>query len=94
MKRVQADPTSSTNFGMKAEPLALPYRDGILVDKGAVAPKMCPSPVEMRTLTAADDLLLAGTASTATMPIFHQPPFWFCLTEGINSRTSIQYVTY
>ena len=40
-KRVQAGPTSSTSFGMKAEPPALPRRDDVLVDNGAAAPKSC-----------------------------------------------------
>ena len=80
-KKVQAGPTSSTNFGMKAESPALPHRDDVLVDKSAAAPKACPSPVKMSTLTATGDLLPAGTASAATTTIFHQPPLSFCLTE-------------
>ena len=62
-KRVQTGPTSSTSFGMKAEPPALSRRDDVLVDKGAVAPKPCLSPVKMRTRTAAGDLLPAGLYS-------------------------------
>ena len=54
-KRIQAGPTSSTSFGMKAEPLTLPRRDDVLVDKDAAASKPCLSPVDMRTLTAAGD---------------------------------------
>ena len=72
--RVDAGPTCSTSFGMKAEPPALPLRDDALVDKSAAARKPCLSPVEMRTLTAAGDLLTARTASTAARVIFHQPP--------------------
>ena len=93
-KRVDAGPpmrlTSGDDF---AEPPALSCRDDAMVDKGAPAPKPCLSPVDMRTLTATGGLLLAGTASTATMAIFHQLPLWFCPTEDMNSRTSIQYVT-
>ena len=75
-------------------PPALPCsRDGALVDKGATAPKPCLSPMEMRMLTVADGLVPAGTASTATMTIFHQLPLWFCLTQEMHSRTSIQYAT-
>ena len=48
-KRVQAGPTSFTRFGMKAETLALPRRDDVLVDLGAAAPKPCFSPVERGT---------------------------------------------
>ena len=91
--QVDPDQMCSTSFGMKAKPSALPRRDEVLVDKGAAAPKPCLSPVEMRTRTAAGGLRSAGTVSTATMTIFHQPPLWFCLTEEIKSRTSNQYVT-
>ena len=69
-KRVDIDPTSSTSFGMTAEPSAVPHRDDILVDKSTAAPKPCLSPVEMRKLTTAGDLLPAGTASTARRTIF------------------------
>ena len=40
-KKVQAGQISSTSFGMKAEPPALPRRDDVLVGKGAAAPKPC-----------------------------------------------------
>ena len=40
-KRIQAGPTSSTSFGIKTEPPALPRWDDVLVDKGAAAPKPC-----------------------------------------------------
>ena len=90
-KRVQAGPTSSTSFGMKAEPPAPPRKDDVLVDKGAAAPKPCLSSVKMRTLTVTGDLLPAGKASTATRMIFYQLLLWFCPTEEINPRTTIQY---
>ena len=89
--QVDPGPTSSTSFGMKAEPPVLPRRDGVLVDKGAAAPKPCLSPAEMRTLTTAGDLLLAGKASIATRIIFYESYIWFCQTEDINSRTTVQY---
>ena len=38
-KRVQVGTTTSTSFGMKSKPPALPRWDDVLVDKGAVAPK-------------------------------------------------------
>ena len=39
-RRVEPDPnTSSTSFGMKAEPLALPCRDDVVVESGDAAPK-------------------------------------------------------
>ena len=85
-KRFQAGPTSSTSFGMKDESPALSRWDVVLVDKGAAAPKLCLSPVEMRTPTAAGGLLPTGKISTATMIIFHQLPLWFCLlTKEIKS---------
>ena len=90
------DPMCLTSFGRdSAGLLAFPcLRDDALVKKGAAAPKPCISPVEMRTQTTTGGLLLTGTASTATRTIFDQPPLWFCLTEEICSRTSIQYATY
>ena len=91
-KRAQADPISSTSFGMKPEPPALPRRNDFLVDKGVAAPKPCLYPVKICTLTTAGNLLLAGTASTAI--IFYQLPLRFCPTEETNSGTSIQYATY
>ena len=93
-KRVQAGPTCSTSFGMKAEPPALPCRDDVLVENGAAMPKSCISPLEMRTLVAAGGLLPAGKASTTTRTTFDQPPFWFCSTEETNSRTSFLYASY
>ena len=77
-KRVQADPTSSTNYGMKAEPTALRLWDDVLFDKGTAAPKSCLSPPEMRTRTATGGLLPTSTASTVTRITFDQPPLWFC----------------
>ena len=71
--RSETSQTSSTSFGMTAEPPALPRRDDVLVDKGAAAPKPCLSPVEMRTLKAIGGLLPAGTTSTAMRTIFPRP---------------------
>ena len=93
-KKVQVGRTSSTSFGVKAEPPALPCRDDILVENGAVAPKSCLSPLEMRTLTAAGGLLPTDKAYTATRTSFDQPSLWFCPTEAINLRTSIQYASF
>ena len=67
-KRAGGSRTSSTRLGMTAEPLTLPRRDAALVDKGAEAPKLCLSPVEVSTLTAAGGLLPASTATTVTLP--------------------------
>ena len=69
--RVDPDPMCSTIFGMKAEPPTLPCRDDVLVESGAAAPKLCISPLEMRSPTAAGGLLLAGKATTATRTTSH-----------------------
>ena len=41
-KRVQAGPISSTSFGVKTEPDALPCMDDVLVKNGAVVQKSYP----------------------------------------------------
>ena len=93
-KRVQVGPTSSTRFGVKAKSLALPCRDDFLVENGAVAPKSCLSPLEMRTSKAAGGLLPTGKTFTAIMAMLHQLPLWFCSTENIHFMTSIQCASY
>ena len=80
--------TSSTSFGMKAEPSALPCWDEVLVDKGAAAPKPCLSPVEMRTPTATGGLLPAGIASSAMIIIFSRPLLSWTLGEEAKGRTT------
>ena len=94
--RVDFDPKISTSFGVDfTRPPTFPSSRGdALVGNGVAVPKSCLSPLEMRTPTAAGSLLLAGTASTATRITFDQPPLWFCPTEEINFRTSIQYSSY
>ena len=69
---VDPDPMCLTRFGDDSTgPPALPCsRDNASVGNGATAPKSCLSPLEMRTPTAAGDLLPAGTASTATRTAF------------------------
>ena len=64
----QAVPDSmcSTSFGVKVEPPALPCRDDVVVENGAAAPKLCISPLEMRTTTAACGLRPTGETFTAT----------------------------
>ena len=66
--------TTSTSFGVKAVPPALPCRDDALVENGAAAPKSCHPPLEMRTATAAGGLFPTGKASIATRTNFNQPP--------------------
>ena len=75
--KVDYGPTSLTRFGMIAEPLAPEKSIGdALVDKDAEAPKLCLSPVEMRTPTATDGSLPIGIASTATRTNFSPSPLW------------------
>ena len=71
MNRVDSHPMCSTSFGVKAEPPALPCRDGVLVENGAAAPKSCLPPLVMRSPTAAGGLLSAGMTFTATRTTFH-----------------------
>ena len=95
---IQVDPDQMdlTSFGNDSigSPALPCSRGDALIDIGAAAPKLCLSPMAMRTLTVIGGLLPADTASTAMMTIFHQSPLWFCLTEDISSKTSIQYATY
>ena len=94
--RSQAGPkTTSTSFGVKAEPLALLCRDDVVVENGATAPKSCLSPLAMRSTPAAGGLLPAGKVSTTTRIAFYQPRLWFCQTEEMDSeRTSTLYALY
>ena len=94
-KSVQAGPTTSISFGKKAEPPALPRRDGVLVGRGAAAAKSCLSPLKMRTPVTAGGILSAGKASTTTRITCNQPRLGFCPTKETNSkRTPIQYASY
>ena len=70
--------------------------DQALVIKGAEAPKLCLSPVEMRAPIAADGLLPAGTASTVIRTIF-SPTYLlrnFCPAEEMNFNTTTSVQTY
>ena len=65
-RRVEPGPnTSSTSFGVKAEPPALPCRDDVVVESGDTPPKLCLPSWEMRSSTAAGGLVPAGETSTA-----------------------------
>ena len=93
--RVHDGPKTSTCFGVKAEPSALPYRDNVLVENSAAAPKSCLPPSEMRSPTAVDGLLPTGEASIATRITFNQPPLRLYSTKETNSKkTSTQYASY
>ena len=67
--------TTSTSFGVKADPPALPCRDDALVDNSAAAPKSCLPSLEMRSPTAAGGLLPAGEASIATTTTYNSQLF-------------------
>ena len=72
--------TNSANFGVKAEPPALPCRDDVVVKNGTAAPKSCLSPLEMRT-TVAYGLLPTGETSTAIKTTSDYSTIWFCQAE-------------
>ena len=81
-RRVEPDPTTnSTSFGVKAEPPALPCRDDVVVECGDAASESCLSSLEMRSSTAAGDLVPTGEAFKATETNYNQPPLRFCSTE-------------
>ena len=73
-QKVQDGPKTSTSFGMKAKPPALPYKDDVVVESGDAAPKSCLLSLEMRSPTAAGGLVPTGKTSTATEITFIQPP--------------------
>ena len=73
--RIQDGPNTSTSFGVKAEPPALPCRDNVLVENDAVAPKSCLSRLEMRTPKAVGGSIPTGKTSTTTRTTFDQPTF-------------------
>ena len=80
--------TTSTYFGVKADPPALPGRDGVLVDNGAKAPKSCLPPLEMRPPRVAGGFLPTGEASITTRTTYNQPPLRLYSTEETNSKTT------
>ena len=85
--RVDPDPKiTSTRFGVKAEPPALPCRDVALVENSAATPKSCLSPLEMHTTTAAGGLLPTDETSTATKTTSDYSTLWFCQTEETSSE--------
>ena len=86
-RQVEPGPkTTSTRFGMKAEPPALPCRDGVVVEKRAAAPKSCLPSLEMRSPTAAGGLLPTGKISTATKTTCNKSPLWPYSTQKANSK--------
>ena len=93
--RVDPGPkTSSTCLGVKDEPRALPCKDDVVVESGAVAAKSCLSPMEVCTASTAGGLLPSGKTSTATKTTFNQPPLRLYSTKETNVWTLILYVSY
>ena len=98
-RRVEPGPKTSTSFGVKAEPPALPCRDDVVVESGDAAPESCLPSLEMRSSTAAGGLVPTGKTSTATETTVNKPLLQFYSTEEENSkkknlRTSAPYVSY
>ena len=99
-RRVEPGPTTnSTSFGVKAEPPALPFRDGSVVECGAAVSASCLPSMEMRSSTAAGGLVPTGDASKASETTLNEPPLRFCLTEETDlkaksSWTSVPSASY
>ena len=93
-KRIQDGPKSSTTFGEKVEPPALPCSDDVVIKNGAAMPESCLSPLEMRSPTDARGLLPAVKTSTASTTTFDHSTLWFCQTEKTILRTSILSASY
>ena len=98
-EKVQEGPKTSTSFGVKAEPPALPCRDDVVVENGDAEPESCLPSLEMRSSTAAGGLVPTGETSTATKTTVNKPLLQFYSTEEENSnkkkiRTSTPYVSY
>ena len=85
-QKVQNGSKTSSSFGMKAKPPALPCRDDVLVEYGATAPKSCLPSLEMRSSSAAGGLLPAADTSTATRTTFNKSPFRLYATKEANSK--------
>ena len=84
--RVDPGPKASTSSSVKAKPPALPWRDDVLVQDGAAAPKSCLPPLEMRSPTAAGNLVPTGETFKATETTVNEPLFQFYSTEDENSK--------
>ena len=77
---------NSTSFGMMAEASVLPCRDDVIVEDSAAASKSCLPSLEMRSATAAGDLVSTGEISTATETPVNEPVLQFYSTEEENSK--------
>ena len=78
--------TSSTSFGVKAEPPALPCRDNVVVENGDAAPESCLPSLEMRTTTAAGGLVPPGKTSTAAETTSNEPLLRFTRPKRLIQR--------
>ena len=85
-QKVQDEPKTSISFGVKAEPPDLPYRDGVLIEDGAAAPKSCLPSLEMRSPTVAGGLVPTGKIFKATETTVNEPLFQFYSTKEENSK--------
>ena len=70
----------------RREGSALPCRDDVLVENSAAAPKSCLPSLEMRTTTAAGDLLPTGEIFTVRKTTFNKSPLRLYQTEETNSK--------
>ena len=98
-QKVQDGPKTSISFGVMAEPPDLPCREDVLVEDGATSLEPCLPSLEMRSSTAAGDLVPTREASTATETTVNKPLLQSYSSEEENSkkkslRTSTPYVSY
>ena len=86
--RVDPDSMCSTSSGDNCTGPPAPPCSGenVLVDNRAAAPKLCLPSLEMRSPTAAGDLLPTGKTSTAMKITFNKPPLRFYSTEETNPK--------
>ena len=93
-RRVDPGPnTTSTSFGMKAEPPALPCRDDVVVENRVAASKSCLSSLKMRSPTASGGLIPTGKASTVTKTTFNKSRFRLYATEEMKSKENILWTS-
>ena len=78
--------TTSTSFGVKAEPPALPCRDDVVVESGNAASESCLPSLEMHSSTAAGGLVPTGEASTASETTSNEPRLRFYEIEEMNPK--------
>ena len=92
-RRVQDGPKISTCFNVRAEPPTLPFKDDVVVENGAAAPKSLLSLLKMRTTTAAGGLLPTGKISAASETTFNKPALQLYSTEETNSKETNLWIS-